>query len=248
MRFAKPYFLLAIVCVLASCHKQTTPSSVETEVIAIIADSATMQTEAAKAYTDALSAKKAALQSEMQTIVGYAAHDMKVDRPECTMLNWATDVLLSKAREYYNGQVDMAVTNIGGMRCEWKEGAITKQHIFELMPFDNRLVVLTLKGEDILELCQVFAEVGGEGVAGLRMQAEDKQLIDAQINGKSVDPEAYYTVATSDYLSGGTDNMTPLTRHIAYWDSDKLIRDIYMEYVKEKQTIASAIDHRMDIH
>lgn len=237
-----------LLLALTACHRPAQVASVSTEAIPIITDCIAAAPEVAGAYTAALAPKKAALEAEMSVVLGYAPEDMTVHRPECNMLNWATGALLAKARQHYDGRVDMAVVNIGGMRCEWHKGDITKQHVFELMPFDNRLVVLTLRGEDILELCQVFAEVGGEGVAGLRMQAEDAQLIDAQIDGRSIDPEAYYTVATSDYLAGGTDHMTPLTRHIAYWDSDLLIRDLYLEYVQEQQTISATIDGRMQIN
>lgn len=238
----------ALLFVLTACHRPAQVASVSTEAVPVTTDCIAAAPAVAADYTATLAPKKAALEAEMSVVLGYAPEDMTVHRPECNMLNWATDALLAKARQHYDGRVDMAVVNIGGMRCEWHKGDITKQHVFELMPFDNRLVVLTLRGEDILELCQVFAEVGGEGVAGLRMQAEDAQLIDAQIDGRSIDPEAYYTVATSDYLAGGTDHMTPLTRHIAYWDSDLLIRDLYLEYVQEQQTISATIDGRMQIN
>ena len=241
-------FLGLLLFMLTACHRPAQVASVSTEAIPVTTDCIAAAPSVAEAYTESLTSKKAALEAEMSTVLGYAPEDMTVHRPECNMLNWAADALLAKARQHYNGRVDMAVVNIGGMRCEWRKGNITKQNVFELMPFDNRLVVLTLRGEDLLELCQVFAEVGGEGVAGLRMQAEEAQLIDAQIDGRSIDPEAYYTVATSDYLAGGTDHMTPLTRHIAYWDSDLLIRDLYLEYVQEQKTISSTIDGRMQIN
>ena len=241
-------FLGLLLFMLTACHRPVQVASVSTEAIPVTADCIAAAPAVAEDYTAALAPKKAALEEEMSAVLGYAPEDMTVHRPECNMLNWATDALLAKARQHYDGRVDMAVVNIGGMRCEWRKGNITKQNVFELMPFDNRLVVLTLKGEDILELCQVFAEVGGEGVAGLRMQAEEAQLIDAQIDGRSIDPEAYYTVATSDSLAGGTDHMTPLPRHIAYWDSDLLIRDLYLEYVQEQKTISSTIDGRMQIN
>lgn len=199
------------------------------------------------AYSSYLIPKQEEMQCQMNQALGYAPQPLKVYPPECPMLNWASDALLVKARQLYPGRVDMAVVNIGGMRCEWPAGNITRRHVFELMPFDNELVVLTLTGEDILELCQVFAEDNGQGVAGLRMSAEDKQLIEAQINGKNIEPEAYYTVATSDYLSGGTDHMIPLTHHVDIWRSDRLIRDLYIEAVQEQGTVTATVDGRMNI-
>ena len=115
------------------------------------------------------------------------------------------------------------------------------------MPFDNRLVVLTLKGSDVLDLCQSFASRGGEGVAGLRMKAVDGRLAEVLIDGKSVVADSLYTVATSDYLSGGADHMDALTHHVDYWNSDLLIRDLYLEAVKEQGTVTAKIDGRMTL-
>lgn len=241
----KKFLLYCLPLLLLSCQKQMQVSSVSTEAIAIDSLLDAIQDSD---YLVALAPKKATLEKEMNTVLGYAPETMRIYSPECPMLNWASDALLTKARQLYPGRVDMAVVNIGGMRCEWAAGDITRNDVFQLMPFDNELVVLTLRGEDILELCQVFAEDYGQGVAGLRMSAEDKQLIDAQIDGKEIEPEAYYTVATSDYLSGGTDHMTPLTHYVEIWRSERLIRDLYLEAVEEQDTIVAPVDGRMDIH
>jgi 2',3'-cyclic-nucleotide 2'-phosphodiesterase (5'-nucleotidase family) len=163
------------------------------------------------------------------------------------MLNWASDALWAMAKQRYPGTVDMAVVNIGGMRCEWAAGDITRRHVFELMPFDNELVVLTMRGEEILNLCNAFVKLGGQGVAGLRMKAKDGQLISATINGKKVEPTAYYTVATSDYLSQGNDGMTPLAHHEDLWRSEEKIRDLYIEYVQQVKIVQAQVDGRMDI-
>jgi 2',3'-cyclic-nucleotide 2'-phosphodiesterase (5'-nucleotidase family) len=144
--------------------------------------------------------------------------------------------------------VDIAIVNMGGMRCSWPAGAITRGNVFELMPFDNRLVVLTLKGSDILDLCQSFAEYGGQGVAGMRVKIVDNQLADVQIGGKAVNPNAEYKVATSDYLSGGADHMDALSRYTELWNSDLLIRELYLEAVREQDTIRAAVDGRMTMY
>ena len=122
----------------------------------------------------------------MNVQLGYAPEDLWVDAPECPMLNWATDALWEAAKKVYNGHVDIAIVNMGGMRCAWQAGPITRGNVFELMPFDNRLVVLTLKGKDVLDLCQSFATYGGQGVAGLRMIVVDGRLADVKVGGKPV--------------------------------------------------------------
>lgn len=198
-------------------------------------------------YIAYLAPIKAQLEAELRVPIGYAPEALTVSRPECTMLNWACDALLAMARQRYAGEVDMAVTNIGGMRCEWAKGDITFKDVFELMPFDNELVVLTMSGEEVLNLCQIFARLGGEGVSGLRMKARDGRLTEATINGKEIEPSACYTVATSDYLSQGNDHMEPLARYVEIWRSEEKIRDLYIEYIEQEKIVRACIDGRMDV-
>lgn len=237
-------FPLVALFLLFACNKPAQVRSVETESIAI---DATLDNIEDSDYIAVLAEKTALLDKELDVVIGYAPEDMCVRRPESNMVNWTADALLNKAKQYFDGRVDMSLVNIGGVRCDWKKGNITRRHIFELMPFNNELVVLTLRGEDLLELCQVMAEVGGEGVSGLRMQAEDKQLIAATIDGDNIVPEAYYTVATSDYLAGGKDKLTPLCQAVERWDSNRLIRDLYMEYATEQGQIVASVDGRMEV-
>ena len=125
-----------------ACHRQVQVVSATTEAIPVDASADAIQDSS---YTAYLAPTKAALEAEMNIQIGYAPERMWVDGPECPMLNWATDALWEAAKNVYPGQVDIAVANMGGMRCAWDAGPVTKRSVFELMPFDNELVVLTLK-------------------------------------------------------------------------------------------------------
>lgn len=227
-----------------ACHRQVQVVSVTTEAIPVDASADAIQDSS---YTAYLAPTKAALEAEMNVQIGYAPERMWVDGPECPMLNWATDALWEAAKKVYPGQVDIAIANMGGMRCAWDAGPVTKRSVFELMPFDNELVVLTLRGSDIIALCESFAHYGGQGVAGMRVTAVDGKLAEVTIAGKAVDPNATYTVATSDYLSGGADHMDALTHYTECWKSDLLIRDLYLEAVQQQDTIRAVVDGRMNL-
>ena len=247
MRKIKFYTLYSVLCTLlfSSCHRQPVQvASATTEAIPVDASADAIQDSSYIAY---LAPTKAALEAEMNIRIGYAPERMWVDEPECPMLNWATDALWEAAKKVYPDQVDIAVANMGGMRCAWDAGPVTKRSVFELMPFDNELVVLTLKGEDILALCESFVRYGGQGVAGMRVTAVDDKLAEVTIAGKAVDPQASYTVATSDYLSGGADHMDALTHFTECWKSDLLIRDLYLQAVQEQDTIRAVVDGRMNL-
>ena len=235
--------LYSVLCILlVSCHKPQQVISATTELIPVDASADAIQDTV---YLAQLAPVKADLEREMNVPIGFAPKRMWVDEPECPMLNWASDALWEAAKQVYPGKVDIAIVNMGGMRCEWPAGPVTRGSVFELMPFDNRLVVLTLTGQDILELCESFAQYGGQGVAGMRVTIVDSQVADIQIGGKPLNKKALYKVATSDYLSGGADHMAALTHYSDLWNSDLLIRDLYLETVQKQDTIRAAVDGRM---
>lgn len=240
----KTIFLLLAVASMTACYKPAQVTGASTEAIPVDQrDDAIQDTE----YLAKLAPVKAGLEKEMSVQLGYAPERLWVRGPECPMLNWSSDALWEAAKQYCPKKVDMAVVNMGGMRCEWPAGPVTRQSVFELMPFDNRLVVLTMRGNDILDLCQSFADTGGQGVAGLRMKAVDGKLAEVKIGGEFIDPYGLYTVATSDYLMGGTDHMEALTRYIDCWKSDLLIRDLYLDAVRTQDTIRAQVDGRMTL-
>ena len=236
-------FILLIAMGCIACHRQARVVEATGEIIMVDSTADAIQDTT---YLSHLAPIKQDLERELNIPIGYAPAAMQVYPPECPMLNWASDALLAIARQLSPESVDVAEVNIGGMRCEWAAGDITFRNVFELMPFDNELVVLTLQGKEILSLCEIFAKNGGEGVAGLRIVAQKGTIKSAKIAGKEIVPEAYYTVATSDYLSQGNDGMTPLKNSINTWKSQKKIRDLYIEYIQQVKTVQAKVDGRMN--
>ena len=241
--------ILLLAGCLVACHRKTHVVEATGEVIMIDSCLDAIQDST---YLLDLAPVKANMEHELNIPIGYAPEALPVYAPECPMLNWASDALLAIARERCPEPVDVAVVNIGGMRCEWAAGDITFRNVFELMPFDNMLVVLTLNGNDLQQLCEIFASTGGQGIAGMRIQAiGDKvmqQEVRVTINGKALDMDRTYTVATSDYLSQGNNGMLPLKYHTQCWNSQEKIRDLYIEYIKQVKTVTAKVDGRMGVH
>lgn len=235
---------ICIILALTACHRPYRIA--EANSVAILLDS-TFDTIQDTTYLAHLAPIKAQLERQLNNPIGYVPQAMAVYRPESPMVNWTSDALLYMARQYCPDKVDMAVVNIGGIRCDWPAGDITFRHVFELMPFDNELVVLTMTGADVLVLCEGFVKARGEGVAGISIKAKNGVLKSAKIAGQDILPEAYYTVATSDYLSQGNDGMLALKNSVSVWKSNKKIRDLYIQYIEEVKTVEAAVDGRMDV-
>ena len=242
--------LCTILCILlfTACHRPLHVSKITGEVLLV---DSTYNAVQDTMYLQSLAPIKADLEAQLGAPIGYAPEALRVYQPECPMLNWASDALLAIAQDLYPEPVDVAVVNIGGMRCEWAAGDITFRNVFELMPFDNMLVVLTLPGSELQQLCEIFASSGGQGVAGMRIQSvSDKakqQDVLVTINGTPLEMDKTYTVATSDYLSQGNDGMLPLKNHTHCWNSEEKIRELYIEYIKQVKTVQAKVDGRMDI-
>src|SRR5690606_33834419 len=123
--------------------------------------------------------------------------------PEGALGNFAADAMRTVAAEALGEPVDIAVTNNGGLRVPIPEGPITVGALFELMPFENALVLLTLSGTQVDSLAGQIARIGGEPVAGLTFTIEEpsRRAVDVRVNGEPVDPGRLYRVVTSDYLA-----------------------------------------------
>ena len=146
----KKWLLLFVsVSVLSACHRPMHVAESQGEIIMI---DSTVDALQDTTYLQHIAPAKATLEAQLNDPIGYAPEAMPVYAPECPMLNWASDALLAIARKLCPEPVDVAVVNIGGMRCNWGAGDITFRHVFELMPFDNELVVLTMSGKEILAL------------------------------------------------------------------------------------------------
>ena len=244
LHHTKLLFAILLVSLFTACHRPLRVSKTTGQVLLVDSTyNAVQDTQ----YLQSLAPIKEDLEKQLGAPIGYAPEALRVYQPECPLLNWASDALLAIARQKCPEPVDVAVVNIGGMRCEWAAGDITFRNVFELMPFDNELVVLTLTGEEILRLCEIFAINNGEGVAGLRLKARNAKLLEVTINGNPIKKDKTYTVATSDYLSQGNDGMLPLKNHTHCWNSEEKIRDLYIEYIKQVKVVQEKVDGRMDI-
>lgn len=199
-------------------------------------------------YLVDLEPTKQMLDSMLSEVIGVCPEKMVAAYlPESPLLNWAADATFEMAKRKYNGQVDMAVTNVGGLRSEIPAGNVTLRTMFDLMPFENQLVVLKMEGKDILELADVFAKNGGQGIAGMTMEIKNGKAQNVQINGMEIVEDAIYGVATSDYLSKGTDGMQPLTKALECIETGALLRDSYIEYVRTSGKMEGKIDGRTKV-
>ena len=131
--------------------------------------------------------------------------------------------------------VDLALMNKGSLRRSLPKGTITQGEIISMQPFSNKVLVIEIKGKDLLEAFDVMASRGGDGVSSevsARFDPSTGRCTSVLIGGKPVDPEATYRVATIDYLANGGDYMEPLTRGKVVATSGDIVYNDLIGYIK----------------
>lgn len=167
----------------------------------------------------------------MNDIVGIAEKTLEKKTPEGTLGNFMVDAFLAMAREKYGTRVDIAFLNDGGIRLnQLPAGNVTRGKIFELMPFDNLLILQKIKGDVLQSYLDLTASNGGWPVAGMTMQIKDKKAVNILIGDKPIDRNTIYTVANSDFLANGGDNAAML-RPIPQQANGYLMRDALFDYI-----------------
>ncbi len=185
----------------------------------------------------------------MNDVVGIAEISLEKKQPESTLGNFMVDAFLTMAAEKYHTKVDAAFLNYGGIRLtQLPAGNVTTGKIFELMPFDNLLILQQLKGDIVQQLLDLAALNGGWPVAGISMQIKDKKAVNVMIGGKPLDPTATYTTVNSDFMANGGDNAEML-RNIPQITNGYLMRDAIFDYIKKLKSqgknISANIENRV---
>ena len=129
------------------------------------------------------------------------------------LTNLLSDYTLQRGEAVSGAPVDLAIMNVGGIRSGMTKGNLTKGVIMGMLPFDNSVVVMDIKGRDLIANIDSMAALGGQGVSrGVKIEFSPKSgtVLNATINGKPIDPTATYRLATISYLAQGGDHMSPL--------------------------------------
>jgi len=240
------YFFISLLLLFTACQT-THVARVQPQNYRLEAEAST----ATDAEVTALIAPyKQRLDAEMNQIIGESAEIMPKGSPESRLGNWFADLVHEQAEVYLGEPVDFAVLNSGGLRIpELPAGDISRGKIFELMPFENRLLALYLDASTVEQLVQHMAADGGWPVsAALRYEIVGNNAQEIRINGEPLKADKTYTVAIPDYVANGgsgSDFLIDTKRQ----DLNRLLRDAIFDYI-EKQTKAgkklkSKIDGRV---
>ena len=106
---------------------------------------------------------------------------------------------------------DFAFMNFGGVRDTIPKGRVLGRHVWNIMPFDNIVVMGTFKGS---------------------------RLPEAVTRGKTVDPDRDYKLAVSDFTAANQAAQSELrTKGLEFPVQGPLLRDALMDWIKGQKTL-----------
>lgn len=184
-------------------------------------------------------------------IVGKAAVTLAHNTKEVQvtlMGQWSTDVMKNVAK------ADIAIQNGGGLRRDIPAGDVTMGIMYELMPFDNTLFTFELTGKQVkaaLEhgiMPETFApgQFSGVIVKYDSSKAKGERIVEVKmLDGSLLDENKIYKVVTNDFQAGGGDGYVMFKEGKNQIDTSIPIRDVLVNEIKAKGTIAPVDDGRM---
>jgi 2',3'-cyclic-nucleotide 2'-phosphodiesterase (5'-nucleotidase family) len=217
--------LCGVLLMLQSCHPSWQVAEHTREVYLVRPDAG-----ADSALVRMLAPYKTQLDAEVKTVIGFTDTMLIREQPESTLGNFLADALLSAARKA-GYQSDAAIVNYGSLRLPYiSPGPLTTGMMFELMPFDNLLVIVEMPGTSLRQFCSIIAAAGGWPVSDIRFVIRDGKATEITVGGKPLDDQATYHIAVNDFMAKGGDNCGMLVS-LPQQLTTVAVREILIEYV-----------------
>ena len=192
-----------------------------------------------------LSTFRDSVSKSMNVVIGFSVNGLSKHQPESGLGNFMCDALKTMGEKVFKQSIDAAFVNYGGVRSYLPKGNITTGNVFELMPFDNILVLQRVKGDSLLSFLNHIADKNGWPTSGITMGIKDKKAANVLINGKPISADSTYTIANSDYVANGGDN-TNMLKVFSRISKGYLVRDALLAYVKLLTDAGQSIDAKIE--
>lgn len=195
------------------------------------------------------------INNSLDSIIAYSPKYLSKKDLEPNSLNTAVGNFMAdavfemanlKTSEYKIKPIDFVLLNHGGIRSSIPSGNLSKRTAYNLMPFENAIVLVELTPSGIQDLLKYLTvNQRAHPISGLKLAInKEGQIIESSINNKNIDLSKNYVVATSDYLLNGGDKMNFFKLNKNVLSIDYKIRDALIDYLIKNDTIAPVSDNR----
>lgn len=165
--------------------------------------------------------------------IAKTAFALKKESPEA--LNFVADFIEYRGRQLAS-EIDLAIINKGGIRNSLPKGKVSEGQLISMLPFFNQVQVIEVSGKNLATAFETMAAADGNGVSAnveAVYDADSHQCLEVLIDGKPINPEGTYRVATINYLAEGGDYMQSLADHKLIAESPNHLFEDIVSYFTE---------------
>ena len=189
---------------------------------------------------------------EMDSVLAFAPRDLDKTHGDLNTAigNMMADAVMELAGPVFEKRtgktLDIVLLNFGGIRSTINQGEVTTRTAYQVMPFENEVVIAELKGVHLQDMIDYLIEANtAHPIAGMELWIDDQgKVLKALVQGESIQKDRSYFIATNDYLFLGGDNMNFFSHSISETPMDYKIRNLLIDYFRKKDSIAPVIDQR----
>lgn len=148
---------------------------------------------------------------------------------------------------------DAAFQNGGGIRADVPAGPMTLRTVFNVMPFDNTLVKLKMKGSALREALDHgvgmarINQIAGPSIVFRRGRPRGERLASAEIGGAPLDDAKTYAVAALDFIVMGGDGFNAFSSADSHEPTGVLARDVLRQCAERQKTVVAPPAGRMKL-
>lgn len=195
------------------------------------------------------------LQARFSEGIGRAAVDLdgardNVRTKETNLGNLVADVI----RDFAAAEVGLM--NGGGIRDSIRAGPITLGDAFRVLAFDNTIMTMRVTGAQLREalengVSQVeraggrFPQVSGMAFVFDPRRPAGQRIVEVRVGTQPLDPARTYTLVTNDFVGGGGDGYAVFTRAQGVRDTQVLLRDVFIDFVRKVGTLNPRLEGRI---
>ncbi|MDX9915183.1 MAG: bifunctional metallophosphatase/5'-nucleotidase [Sphaerochaeta sp.] len=185
----------------------------------------------------------AQLEGRLGEIIAYVPEKLDGERANVRTKPTNLSRLITRAMTEESG-ADFTITNGGGIRASMDAGNVTIGDVINVLPFTNIITVAEITGADVYAALEhgyrmLPGENGGFSQTDLqvvynRFAEPGKRILRVLLNGKLIDKNATYKVATNDFMAAGGDGYTMFGRVLT---EGSLLSDVFIEFLKKNYPV-----------
>ncbi|WP_247666504.1 5'-nucleotidase C-terminal domain-containing protein [Aquimarina sp. MMG015] len=243
----KSFLLLTFILVFSSCKKKE--HLIKVEGVRIEINDTTLDNSDVEAF---IKPYKEHVNKTLDSTLAYApeTYSKRDGNLNTAIGNLMADIVLEQANPFFisktKSAIDMVLLNQGGIRAPIPKGNVTARTAYQVMPFENSIIVVEMNGAHIKELISYLQKSRkAHPISGLKLTVnEDFNIVKALINDMEINEDKVYFVATNDYLYHGGSEMYFFKKAGKAHKLNYKIRNAMIDYFKKVDTIAPKIDDR----